>query len=454
MRFDRPDPPSSRLGFDARVIASIRRNLLANLWAAERDTSQSGLVETGRRNYAALRIPIREAQMEKWTRRKFFLSTLAGSVAASAAKAFGAGVPIAGLGTTVTTGTRATAREGVAAQGKRPLIISAHNGLPHLDGGMEILRKGGDTLDAALAVVTKVEDDPNDTSVGYGGLPNEDGVVQLDACVMHGPTSRCGAVGAIERIKNPSLVARAVMERTNHTFIVGAGAEKFAVDEGFQAMNLLTDESRLAWLAWKASSSKDWRPGLDSPDFKKNLADLLDTPEKLALLPWIEGVIQHPPTGTINCLAVNEKGEMSGATTTSGLAWKISGRVGDSPIIGAGLFVDQEVGGGGSTGRGEENIKIAGGHTIVEMMRKGMSPTDACMEAMHRVVHNYKFDPSRLKMFDLEFYALNKDGEHGAATLWASNPGGGRTVSYAVHDGTEAKSVPCTPMFQGHGGEY
>src|SRR5579863_7223618 len=135
MRFDRPDPPSSRLGFDARAIASIRRNLLANLWAAERDTSQSGLVETGRRNYAALRIPIREAQMEKWTRRKFFLSTLAGSVAASAVKAFGAGVPIAGLGTTVTTGTRATAREGVAAQGKRPLIISAHNGLPHLDGG-------------------------------------------------------------------------------------------------------------------------------------------------------------------------------------------------------------------------------------------------------------------------------------------------------------------------------
>jgi N4-(beta-N-acetylglucosaminyl)-L-asparaginase len=393
--------------------------------------------------------------MENWSRRKFFLSTLAGTIAASARGAFGAVLPKSK--STPQPGALAESKPSQVAgsgKGKRPTIISAHNGLKHLDRGMDILKSDHpDTLDAVLAVVTQVEDDPNDHSVGYGGLPNEDGVVQLDACVMHGPTGRCGAVGAIERIKNPSLVARAVMERTNHTFIVGGGAEKFAVDEGFQAMNLLTDESRLAWLAWKASSSKDWRPGLDSPDFKKNLADLLDTPEKLALLPWIEGVIQHPPTGTINCLAVNEKGEMSGTTTTSGLAWKISGRVGDSPIIGAGLFVDQEVGGGGSTGRGEENIKIAGGHTIVEMMRKGMSPTDACMEAMHRVVHNYKFDPSRLKMFDLEFYALNKDGEHGAATLWSSTPSG-RPVSYAVHDGSGAKLVPCTPMYQGVGGDY
>ncbi|HKS83476.1 MAG TPA: N(4)-(beta-N-acetylglucosaminyl)-L-asparaginase [Candidatus Acidoferrales bacterium] len=393
--------------------------------------------------------------MENWSRRKFFFSTMAGAIAASARGAFGAVLPKSNSASH--PGALAEIKPPQAAtsgKGKRPTIISAHNGLKHLDRGMDILKSDHpDTLDAVLAVVTQVENDPNDHSVGYGGLPNEDGVVQLDACVMHGPTGRCGAVGAIEGIKNPSLVARAVMERTNHTFIVGAGAEKFAVDEGFEAMNLLTEESRLAWLAWKASSSKDWRPGLDSPDFKKNLADLLDTPEKLALLPWIENVITYPPTGTINCLAVNEKGEMSGTTTTSGLAWKISDRVGDSPIIGAGLFVDQEVGGGGSTGRGEENIKIAGGHTIVEMMRKGMSPTDACLEAMHRVVHNYKFDPSRLKMFDLEFYALNKDGEHGAATLWSSSPGG-RPISYAVHDGSGAKLVPCTPMYQGVGGDY
>lgn len=420
---------------------------------AERNPSQSGLVETGRRNYAALRIAIGEAQMEKWTRRKFFLSTLAGSVAASAAKAFGAGVPIDGLGTTVATGSRATAREGVAAQGKRPLIISAHNGLPHLDGGMDVLRKGGDTLDAALAVVTKVEDDPNDTSVGYGGLPNEDGVVQLDACVMHGPTSRCGAVGAIEKIKNPSLVAKAVMDRTNHMFIVGRGATKLAEDFGFQSMDLLTDRARLAWLAWKASSSKNWRPGLDSPEWNRALAELLDTPEKVALRAWIEDVVAHPPTGTINCLALNEKGDISGTTTTSGTAWKISGRVGDSPLIGDGCFVDNEVGAAGSTGRGEENIRICGAHTVVELMRHGILPTDACVEALRRVVHNYTFDKSRLKMFDLQYYAVNKNGEHGAASLWSSDASG-NPISYAVHDGSQARSVPCTPVFQGVGGDY
>jgi N4-(beta-N-acetylglucosaminyl)-L-asparaginase len=382
--------------------------------------------------------------MEKWTRRKFFLSTLAGSVAASAGKLFGAIPP----GTTNNSSQAAHAEKGT-----RPLIISAHNGLKHLDDGMQVLRNGGDTLDAVLAVVTKVEDDPNDHSVGYGGLPNEEGVVQLDACVIHGPTARCGAVGAIEKIKNPSLVAKAVMEKTNHTFIVGAGATKLAEDLGFQPMNLLTDDSRLAWLAWKAQSSKDWRPGLDSPEWNKTLAALLDTPEKNELRAWIESVVAHPPTGTINCLAVNEKGDISGTTTTSGLAWKIPGRVGDSPIIGAGCFVDNEVGGAGSTGRGEEDIKICGGHTIVELMRKGMSPTEACLEAMRRVVHNYSFDKSRLKLFDLQFYALNKNGEHGGASLWSTYMPG-KPISYAVHDGTQAKSVPCAPLFQGTGGDY
>ncbi len=381
--------------------------------------------------------------MEKWTRRKFFLSTLAGSIAATAGKLF---AQPSGNARTVPQAAR-------AAKGTRPLIISAHNGLKHLDAGMQVLRNGGDTLDAALAVVTQVEDDPKDHSVGYGGLPNEDGVVQLDACVMHGPTARCGAVGAVERIKNPSLLAKAVMDKTNHTFLVGPGATKFAEDIGFQTMNLLTDESRLAWLAWKASSSKDWRPGLDSPEWNRTLAALLDTPEKQALRAWIADVVAHPPTGTINCLAVNEKGDISGTTTTSGLAWKISGRVGDSPLIGAGCFVDNEVGAAGSTGRGEEDIKICGGHTIVELIRRGMSPTDACLEAMRRVVHNYSFDKSRLKMFDLQFYALNKSGEYGAASLWSSAPNG-KPISYAVHDGTQAKILPCNPLFQGVGGDY
>src|SRR5580698_11047957 len=338
--------------------------------------------------------------MEKWTRRKFFLSTLAGSVVASSRGLF--------AGTSKAGSTEAAAIQ--TKSGARPLIISSANGYAHLDDGMELLKSGGDTLDAALAVVTKVEDDPNDDSVGYGGLPNEDGVVELDASVMHGPTRRAGAVGSIQKIKNPSLVAKVVMEKTNHVFIVGPGAEKFAVDEGFKTMDLLTDRSRIAWLAWKASSSENWRPGLDSPEWKEKLAQLLDTPEKMAWREHIEDVVMHPPTGTINCIAVDAQGDISGTTTTSGLSWKIAGRVGDSPIIGAGLCVDNDIGAAGSTGRGEENIKISGGHTIVEMMRKGMSPTDACLEALHRVARNYKPFPERLKQFHIQFYALNKNG--------------------------------------------
>ncbi|MGH9704948.1 MAG: N(4)-(beta-N-acetylglucosaminyl)-L-asparaginase [Candidatus Acidiferrales bacterium] len=377
--------------------------------------------------------------MDPWTRRRFFLTTLAGGVVASARNLFGAAVP--GNGAKWMGGTP-------QATGKKPIIISAANGLHHLDGGMEILQKGGDTLDAVLAVVTKVEDDPNEDSVGYGGLPNEDGEVELDACVMHGPTRRAGSVASIRKIKNPSLVARAVMERTDHVMIVGSGALKFAEDEGFEPMNLLTERSRLAWLAWKAKSSSNWAPGLDSPQWKERAAALFDSPEKLAWRDHIYDVVANPPTGTINCLAVNQRGEMSGVTTTSGLAWKIAGRVGDSPVIGAGLFLDGDVGGGGSTGRGEENIKISGGHTIVEMMRQGKSPTEACQEALRRVICNYNNDMTRLRKFHLDYYALNKDGVHGAATLWEFNENGHR-VSYAVHDGSGAKLVPCTPMFQG-----
>jgi N4-(beta-N-acetylglucosaminyl)-L-asparaginase len=382
--------------------------------------------------------------MEKWSRRKFFLTTLGGGIAASAQKLLGATGPLGE--SAFPAGAATVVQAAKPAQGARPLIISAWNGLHHLDDGMAVLKSGGDTLDAVLAVVTKVEDDPEDNTVGLGGLPNEDCIVELDASVMHGPTRRAGAVGSIQKIKNPSLVAKIVMEKTNHVFIVGQGAEKFAVDEGFQTMNLLTEKSRTAWLAWKAATTENWRPGLDSPEWREKLALLLDTPEKLAWQGWIENVVMHPPTGTINCLAVDAKGDISGTTTTSGLAWKIAGRVGDSPIIGAGLFVDNDIGAAGSTGRGEENIKISGGHTIVEMMRKGMSPTDACLEAQHRVVRNYKPFPERLKKIDIVFYAVNKNGDHGSSTLWAVSQSGKR-IQYAVHDGTQARLVPCTPLY-------
>lgn len=387
--------------------------------------------------------------MSELTRRKFFLTTLASSVALGARRLFGAGNPSGAFPPAATPIPAAQA----AASGPRPVIISAANGVHWLDRGMDVLKKGGDTLDAVLAVVTQVEDDPNDTSVGYGGLPNEDGEVELDASVMHGPTRRAGAVGALRKIKNPCLVARAVMERSDHIFLVGEGALRYAIDEGFQPINLLTDKSRIAWLAWKASIASNWRPGIDSPEWKASMTSLLDTPEKQEWSAWIQKVVANPPWGTINCLAANEKGEVSGTTTTSGLAWKIPGRVGDSPIIGAGLYVDGDVGGAGSTGRGEENIRVCGGHTIVEMMRRGMAPTDACLEALHRVVRNFNSDPSRLKQFHLLYYALNKDGAHGGASLWKGSRDGHR-FSYAVQDGSGAKLMPCTPLFDENTGEY
>jgi N4-(beta-N-acetylglucosaminyl)-L-asparaginase len=307
------------------------------------------------------------------------------------------------------------------------------------------LKRGGDTLDAVVATVTVVEDDPNDDSVGYGGLPNEEGVVELDACVMHGPTHRAGSVAALRRIKNAARLAQTVMEKTNHVMIVGEGARRFAVDEGFEEINMLTEHSRKIWLAWKASSSANWRPGIDSPEWKETVSAIFDGDE--AKIAYAERVIAHPPTGTIPCMAVNEKGDISATTTTAGLAWKIPGRVGDSPIIGAGCFVDNEVGAAGSTGKGEENIKIAGGHTIVEMMRRGKSPEEACLEALARITHNYNNDKKKLSTFYIFFYALNKDGAHGAASLWRNHYEEKQHSVYAVHDGTEARLAECKPFF-------
>jgi len=340
------------------------------------------------------------------------------------------------------------------APGKRPLVISSANGLNALQKGMDILKAGGDTLEAAVSVVTVVEDDPNDDSVGYGGLPNEEGEVELDASCMHGPTHRAGSVAGVRRIKNVARLAKTVMERTNHVMLVGDGARRFAVAQGFPEENLLTEHSRKIWLAWKAATSFNWRPGIDSPEWKERVASLFrDTPEDQALLARALKVIADPPTGTIPCMAVDGKGDISATTTTSGLSWKIPGRVGDSPIIGAGCCVDNEVGAAGSTGKGEENIKISGGHTIIEMMRQGKSPKDACLEALGRIARHYKNDKKKLGTFHIYFYALNKDGVHGAASLWRNGYEESKRAKYAVHDGTEAKLVDCDAYFDEVGGD-
>ncbi len=337
----------------------------------------------------------------KVTRRDFFRT---GAVAGLGARLFGGKLPVAFA----------------QSRGSRPLVISSANGLRATAKAMEMIRAGADTLDAVVAGVAIVEDDPKDMSVGYGGLPNEDGVVELDASVMHGPTKRAGAVASIQRIKNPAQVAKLVMERTDHVLLVGPGALRFALAHGLKDQELLTDEARIVWLRWKERMSDDdgWGPGLGAPPDTKQSRLYDGSPIRAELLALADEYIAHPPTGTINCIAINERGDISGTTTTSGMFHKLAGRVGDSPLIGCGLFVDNQVGAAGSTGRGEECIKINGAHTVVEMMRKGMAPTDAAIEACKRVGANYDNDRAKLKKFNITFNCLNQKGKNGAANLW------------------------------------
>jgi N4-(beta-N-acetylglucosaminyl)-L-asparaginase len=303
-------------------------------------------------------------------------------------------------------------------QAGKPVVISSANGLKATAKAMEMIQQGSDALDAVIAGVSIVEDDPKDNSVGYGGLPNEDGVVELDASVMHGPTYRGGAVASLRNIKNPSQVARVVMDRSDHVLLVGEGALRFAKAHGFKEQDLLTDESRAAWLAWKEnlSTKDDWLPphDIDSLDIGENIKDALRS---------------H---GTINCNAIDLRGNISGCTTTSGMAWKIPGRVGDSPIFGAGLYVDNEVGAAGSTGRGEANLLSCSSVMIVEWMRQGKTPEQACLLALERIVKRTKEkrlqDDKGRPQFGMDFYAINRRGEYGAAGFWSGS-------HYAVNTG-------------------
>jgi N4-(beta-N-acetylglucosaminyl)-L-asparaginase len=335
----------------------------------------------------------------------------------------------------------------------RPVVISAANGnkSKDLEGltcvakAFKLLTTGADVLDAVVAGVNIVELDPEDTSVGYGGLPNAEGVVQLDASVMHGPLKRAGAVACLEGVRTPSLVAKKVMEETDHILLVGKDAQKFARNMGFNIEDdLNTEKSRRLWLEWKRRTDKEHYP---------NPKDRAEAGRRAGRAMVAEGLLdaQHF-YGTINCNAVNAKGEIAGVTTTSGLAWKIPGRVGDSPIIGAGLYVDGDIGAGGSTGRGEANLFLLGSFWIVEAMRNGMTPKDAGMAALKRVAANTiekrLLNSHGQPNFNVVYYALNAKGVHAGVSLYETE--GKKQVRYAVCNEDGPTTAATEALFSGN----
>lgn len=315
----------------------------------------------------------------------------------------------------------------------RPVAVASGNGLESCARAVAGVRDGEDTLDAVIAGVNLVEADPDDTSVGYGGLPNEEGVVQLDASVMHGPSRRAGAVAAIEGVKMPSKVARLVAYRTDHVLLAGEGATRFARAHGLGGEELLTDRARETWLRWKENLSDrdDW-----IPEAEAGVGAAAD------LAPFVRDY------GTINCNIVDASGAISGVTTTSGLAFKIPGRIGDSPIIGAGLYVDNDIGACGSTGRGEANLIECSSFLVVELMRSGLHPRDAALEALRRIadrtVPRLREESGR-PSFNLRFYCLNKAGEYAGASMYGQLGGG--TARFAVNDGGESRLEDCVALF-------
>ncbi len=307
----------------------------------------------------------------------------------------------------------------------KPVVISSANGHVSKDAegltcvarAFQLLTKGSDVLDAVIAGVNILELDPEDTSVGYGGLPNADGVVQLDASVMHGPLKRAGAVACLEGVRTPSLVAKAVMDHTDHHLLVGRDAQRFARSLGFKIEDdLNTEKSRQLWLEWKRRID---------PQHFLNPKDRADAGHRAGQAMVAEGLIDRDHYyGTINCNGVNARGEVCGVTTTSGLAWKIPGRVGDSPILGAGLYVDGTVGAAGSTGRGEANLFGLCSHLIVEELRRGQSPKDAGLVALRRIAANTiekrLLNERGQPNFNVNFYVVNTRGDYAGVALFPS----------------------------------
>lgn len=363
----------------------------------------------------------------KVNRREFVLSGAAAVAAATVAPA-----AVSGQAPTM-----------IVKKTVKPVVVSSSNGNRYKNGGdvtgvvkaFRLITGGSDVLDALIAGVNLCELDPTDTSVGYGGLPNAEGIVQLDSSVMHGPKKRAGAVACIEGVRTPSLVAKAVAEMTDHHLIVGKGAQEFARHMGFTIEDdLNTDQSRKIWLEWKRRTDPD-----HYLDPIKRSAAYYETGLQMVR----DGLIELDHFwGTINCDGLSPKGEICGVTTTSGLAWKIPGRVGDSPILGAGLYVDGDIGAAGSTGRGEANLYNLCSYLIVEEMRRGASPKDAGMVALRRIkaatVEKRLLSKSGNPNFQINFYVLNAKGDYAGVSMYPSN--------YAVCTEAGAQSIPTEPL--------
>ncbi len=345
----------------------------------------------------------------------------------------------------------------VRTGGVKPVVIASSNGNRFKNGGpvtgvqkaFEMMTSGGsDVLDALIAGVNLCELDPEDTGVGYGGLPNADGVVQLDSCCMHGPKKRAGGVACLEGVRTPSLVAKTVMEYTDHHLLVGRDAQRFAASMGFTIEDdLNTEKSRKLWLEWKRRTDPEHYldPSKRTIGASSDAA-VQDAGYRAALSMMRDGLVDPEHFwGTINCDGINSKGELCGVTTTSGLAWKIPGRVGDSPILGAGLYVDGSVGAAGSTGRGEANLYNLSSYLIVENMRRGMSPKDAGLDALRRVksntVEKRLLNAQGSPNFGLSFYIINAKGEYAGVSMYPSR--------YAVCTEKGPETLDSEPLLMG-----
>ena len=395
------------------------------------------------------------------TRREFVRSTTASVAAAAAVADSAAAAP-------------ARSAEILVQRTVKPVVISDYSGYEFTNSGPEnavsrafrLITEGKDVLDALIAGVNIPELDPLETGIGYGALPNANGVVELDASCMHGPTRRAGAVAGIEGVRTPSLVARAVMENTDHHLLVGKGAQEFARAMGFKVEDDLNTENSLRlWLEWKRRVDPEhW---LDPKGEGRKPKDRHEKDPGEAAVHLLresswetralaagrsmvrDGLIREGSFwGTINCDGIGPNGDICGVTTTSGLAWKIPGRTGDSPILGAGLYVDNEVGAAGSTGRGEANLYNLSSFLIVEAMRRGMSPKDAGLEALKRIkastiekrLLNSKGDPN----FNIRFFVLNKRGEYAGVAMYHAGE-----TKYAVCTENGAQTPDLEPLLSG-----